>query len=102
MRNARLFHAIVSMGVALTGGIAACGGDTGSGEADAAAVDGRYDGIVAPDVYAQISIGRDVYNGISVDAAPRRDTGIDTDALIDTGIGDANGDCYPCIAPNPG
>jgi len=37
------------MGVALTGGMVACGGDTGSGgEQDAAAVDGRYDGIVAP------------------------------------------------------
>src|SRR5262249_42861149 len=99
----RLFHAIVAMGVALTGGVPAGGGGTSGGEQDAAATDGCSSGSKGcDDAYAHIAYNGDAnagdaYVGISI--AP--DTGTDgyPQIGIDTGIQDAPPDCYPCIAP---
>jgi hypothetical protein len=99
----RLFHAIVLMGVSLTGGaIASCGGATSQDEGshkDAAAdapydgivaADGHYADIVAPDGYSQIGIYQpDSPSDVN---HPDSDAATPLDAPADDG-------CYPCIAP---
>jgi len=97
----KLFHAIVLMGVALTGGVAggACGGTTGGGGGGDGAAEDAADGSYAhisfngdagfpPDSYPQIGFPN------TDSSAPQPDSGT-MDAPTDTGP-----DCYPCIAPN--
>jgi hypothetical protein len=105
----RLFHAIVLMGVSLTGAIASCGGATASdnGSGKDAAAEGSYDGISCgsycgivgsgPDGYSQISSYHPDSQADTIDSAtdvsrPDSDAAPPLDAPADDG-------CYPCIAP---
>ena len=104
----RLFHAIVLMGVSLTGGaVASCGGSTAT-LSDAGPRDGAVD-----DAYAHISI--DVadtgYSHIDAAVYDAIAFGLDHYPVIsaDSGVLDSSHDapadtqgqdeCYPCIAP---
>ena len=97
----RLFHAIVLMGVSLTGGaVASCGGSTAAlsdgGPHDGAVDDASYDPISfnQPDVYNHIDAAAvDHYSGIHIDSGVE---GSSHDAPADVPGDDG---CYPCIAP---
>jgi hypothetical protein len=104
----RLFHAIVLMGVSLTGGaVASCGGSTAT-LSDAGPHDGAVDDAynnIGVDAYGQISFNQpDVYDHIDA-AAVDHYSGIHIDSGVEDSPHDAPADvpgddgCYPCIAP---
>ena len=104
----RLFHAIVLMGVSLTGGaIASCGGGTEtSGQTDAGGdakiADGAYDGIrYNGDAYSNIGYNGDAHSHIGVDSSPGDAPYADISADGPTDAQDEP-ECYPCIAPAGG